>query len=172
MVRRPAQLRLLPLLPAVLALAALSPAAAQWRWRDATGRITVSDLPPPREVADKDILQRPGSALRPSAAGAPTAASAPAAAASAASLPVGDKELQARRKAAEQQAKAKARADEERAAATRADNCNRARAQLSTLESGQRLARLNARGERVFLEEGERADEARRAREIIASECR
>lgn len=170
MVRRPAQLRLLPLLPAVLALAALSPAAAQWRWRDATGRITVSDLPPPREVADKDILQRPGSALRPSAAGAPTAA--PAAAASAASLPVGDKELQARRKAAEQQAKAKARADEERAAATRADNCNRARAQLSTLESGQRLARLNARGERVFLEEGERADEARRAREIIASECR
>ena len=30
-----------------------------WKYRDAQGRVVVSDLPPPNGVQDKDILDRP-----------------------------------------------------------------------------------------------------------------
>lgn len=152
---------------AALALLLALPADAQWRWRDASGRVTASDLPPPREIPEKDILQRPGGVRAPAPA-------APAAAASAvpAPAPAVDKELEARKKAADQQQQAKAKAEEQRLAAVRAENCSRARSHLANLESGQRLARVNDKGEREFLDDKMRADEARRAREIIASDCR
>lgn len=160
-----------PLALLVVALLAASPAVAQWKWRDASGRITASDTPPPREIPDKDILQRPTQRSVPSAV---AAASAPASAASATAPkpPAGDKELEARRRAAEQQQKDKAKADEERQAQVRAENCRRARQHLATLDSGQRMARVNEKGEREILDDRMRADEARRAREVIASDCR
>lgn len=154
---------------AALALLLALPADAQWRWRDASGRVTASDLPPPRDIPEKDILQRPGG-LRAPAAAAPAAAAA--ASAAPAPAPSVDKELEARKKAADQQQQAKAKAEEQRLAAVRAENCSRARSHLANLESGQRLARVNEKGEREFLDEKMRADEARRAREIIASDCR
>ncbi|MGL6112100.1 MAG: DUF4124 domain-containing protein, partial [Rubrivivax sp.] len=67
-----------------LSLAALSclllsaPAEAQWKWRDSRGQMHISDTPPPRDIPDKDVLQR-------AEVGARKAASPPAAAASAAS---------------------------------------------------------------------------------------
>lgn len=167
--------RQLVCLAAVAAVCAWpSLASAQWKWRDANGRVTVSDRPPPREVADKDILQRPGA---PRASAVAAAASAPAAAAASAPLatasrPAGDKELEGRRRAAEQQQQAKAKAEEERNAAIRAENCRRARNHLATLETGQRMARLNDKGEREVLDDRARAEETRRAREVIASECK
>lgn len=152
-------------------------AQSQWKWRDAEGRITVSDLPPPREVADKDILQRPDPVRLKAraAAAAASAASGPAEAAKPANKPAdkpADKELDAKKRAAEAERAAKARAEEQKAAAQRADNCQRARTQIASLESGQRIARVNAQGEREFLDDGQRAAELRRAREIAASECR
>lgn len=156
----------------VLALAAATfamPAHAQWKWRDANGRITASDLPPPREVPEKDILQRPNAAVRPPPA---PAASAAASAAPPTVKPAGDKELEARKKAAEQQAQAKSKAEEERNAATRAENCRRARSHLATLESGQRMFRVNDKGEREIIDDRTRAQETQRAREVISSDCR
>ena len=94
-----------------------------------------------------------------------------AAASGSASAPV-DKELQARKKAAEAEQQAKAKAEEQRNAAIRADNCARARSHLATLDSGQRLARINDKGEREVLDDEARAAEVRRAREVIASDCR
>ena len=143
------------------------PADAQWRWRDASGRVTASDLPPPREIPDKDILQRPAGARLPAAQPRPAAASA----APTAAAPV-DKDLEARKRAADQAAKDKAKTEEQRQAAVRAENCARARSHLATMESGQRLARVNDKGEREFLDDKTRTEEARRAREIIASDCR
>jgi len=168
--------RLAGVLAASLALLLALPAAAQWRWRDANGRVTASDRPPPREIPDKDILQRPAAAaaraVAPAAPPASAAASGAVAAASgSASAPV-DKELQARKKAAEAEQQAKAKADEQRNAAIRADNCARARSHLATLDSGQRLARINDKGEREVLDDEARAAEVRRAREVIASDCR
>jgi Domain of unknown function (DUF4124) len=154
---------------AALLATVMLPAHAQWKWRDKNGQITASDLPPPREIADKDILQRPDpSAQRPAAASPAVTASAPAAAPAA---PV-DRDLEARKQAAEQDTKTRAKADETRVAAQRAENCNRARSHASALESGQRIARFNAQGEREVLDDKGRADEMQRARQVMASECK
>ena len=145
-------------------------AQAQWTWRDKSGQINASDRPPPREVPDKDILSRPTPDARRTTTPAPAATAAPGAAASAPSAM--DKEVQARKRATEQEQAAKAKAEEERTAAVRAENCRSARSHLASLESGQRIARTNDKGEREILDDAGRASELRRAREVIASDCR
>lgn len=168
----------------VLAAAAL-PASAQWKWRDANGQITASDRPPPKDVPEKDILARPTQpsvrrVVAPVAAAEPGAAQsaaegsapgAPAAAASAPRTPL-EKEVDARRRAADAEAAAKAKATEARNAEIRAENCRKARAHITALESGQRMARVNDKGEREVLDDKARADEMRAAREVVTSDCR
>lgn len=158
-----------------LLLSAL-PAQAQWKWRDSSGRVQISDMAPPPTVPDKDILQRPRGITQPApdTATPPTAAAAASATPAAAAKPKGplDAEIERRRKADEQDKAAKARAEEERRSAQRADNCNRAREMVATLESGQRVSRMNAKGEREFLDDRQRAAEVQRAREVMATDCR
>ncbi|MCU0920874.1 MAG: DUF4124 domain-containing protein [Burkholderiaceae bacterium] len=156
-------------LAAVACLLLSTPAEAQWKWRDSRGQIHISDIPPPRDIPEKDVLQRPEPSVRKPAPVA--AASAAAATAAAGKAPV-DPELEERRKRSEQEQAARAEADKQKAAAVRKDNCQRAREQLATLDSGQRIARVKADGEREILDDEQRAKESRRAREIIASECR
>ena len=109
----------------------------------------------------------------PAAAGGGVAAPGVAASAPAAARPAPvDKELEARKRAAEAEKAAKAKAEEQRNAAVRAENCKRARQHLATMDSGQRVARINEKGEREVLDDETRAAESRRARDIIASECR
>lgn len=144
------------------------PAAAQWKWRDSSGRVQYSDTPPPPNVPDKDILQRPN-ATTPARSGiAPTAAATPA---SGASAPAGEPELEAKRKKAEQDAAEKKKADDAKMAAVRAENCARAKEQMRSLDSGMRIARTNEKGEREFLDDKARAQEAQRTRDALASEC-
>jgi hypothetical protein len=145
--------------------------AQQWMWRDKDGRVTASDRPPPRDIAEKDILQRPVPESRRVATVAPAASAAPGVAAPAATTAL-EREVQARKKAAEAEQAAKSKADEERNAARKAENCRNARSNLATLESGVRIARTNDKGEREFLEDAARNEEMRRAREVIASDCR
>ena len=146
-----------------------TPAEAQWKWRDSRGQIHISDIPPPRDIPDKDVLQRPEVTVR-KAAPAPLAV-ASAAASAPAKAPV-DAELEERRKRTEQEQAARTEADKQKAAAVRKDNCQRAREQLATLDSGQRIARVKADGEREILDDSARAAEAKRARELMATECR
>ncbi|WP_374673612.1 DUF4124 domain-containing protein [Ideonella sp.] len=156
-------------LTVLLALACGSASAQSiWKWRDRDGRVQVSDRPPPVDVPDKDILQRPGGA-RPSAP-------APAASDNAASAPAGvDPALEARRQKAqaEQAAADKARqaADKTRRDQQRAENCDRARRQLAALESGQRVGRMNDSGEREILDDTGRAQEIARYRQIADTAC-
>jgi type IV secretory pathway VirB10-like protein len=159
---------------ASLTLLAALPADAQWKWRDKDGRITVSDRPPPREVPEKDILGRPNTAAQRAQAAAAAAPAAGTAIAAQASAPVTalEREVQARRRAAEEDKAAKMKAEEERNAARRAENCRNARNHLAALDSGQRIARMNDKGEREVLDDAARAQEAQRAREVIASDCR
>ena len=56
-------------------------------------------------------------------------------------------------------------------AAAKADNCKRAREQMRSLESGMRMARVNEKGEREILDDKMRADEMKRARDMVASDC-
>ena len=153
----------------LLALTATTPALAQWKWRDKNGHVTVSDRPPPRDVADQDILQRPNVVARPAAVVA--SAAEPAASAAAPRLMV-DKDLEAKKRNAEAEQLAKTKAEEEKLNVQRAENCRRARAQMAAIDSGQRMARFNDKGEREVLDDAGRAAEARRAREVMASECK
>jgi hypothetical protein len=150
---------------------AFAPAAqAQWKWKDANGVVQYSDRPPPQGTADKDILQRPTARSGAPAAPAASAPAAGAAAAPAASQP-GNAADDRRRQAERDEAARKAKAEEERVAKVRAENCQRARGQLRGLEDGLRMARVDEKGERVVMDDKARAEETRRMREIIASDC-
>ena len=161
----------------VIVLAALPTlASAQWQWRDSKGQVNASDRPPPRDVPDKDIISRPAPenrrvarAAEPAASAAPSGAPAVAASAPATAL---EREVQARRRAAEQEQAVKSRAEEERRNVLRAENCRAARSHLLALDSGQRIARTNEKGEREVLDDKGRAEEQRRAREVVAADCR
>ncbi|MFZ2648798.1 MAG: DUF4124 domain-containing protein [Burkholderiaceae bacterium] len=164
------------ILAIVFGLGLALPASAQWKWRDKTGVIHYSDLPPPQGIPAQDVLQRSSAGRAPVVAAA--AASAPASAApfSAAPAPRGDPELEARRGKVEQEKADKAKAEErvqaERIAAAKAENCMRARSHMKTLEDGMRMVRTNASGEREVLDDKGRAEEKARAREVISSDCR
>ena len=169
-------------LVALLAVLAASlvalPAEAQWKWRDKGGHVQYSDLPPPPGTPEGDILARPSASTR---------RSTPTSVAPAPTFPrprrrrprrprpraAADPELEAKRKKAEADVAAKNKAEQERYAAAKADNCSRARAQMTTLKSGIRLAQTNAKtGEREFLDDKQRADEVRRTEEVIATDCK
>jgi hypothetical protein len=165
-----------PLIAAALcstfaAWAQTAPLPSAWKWRDASGQIVVSDTPPPMSVPDKSILERPP-VQRASAAAAAAAASAPAPRPTVDNSPKLDPELEARRKAAANEQAAQAKADEQRSAAVRAENCSRATSQLTALVDGQRMVRTNEKGEREVMDDKARAEETQRARAVIASDCR
>jgi hypothetical protein len=165
------------ILAAFLVLVAL-PAEAQWKWKDKSGRIQYSDLPPPVGTPDQDILARPSAQRNNSPASPLPAASAAASTqlVGSASSPLApklvDPELEAKRKKAEADQAVKNKAEEERIAAVKADNCARARAQLRTLDSGVRVSRTNEKGEREFLDDKQRADETQHAKDAIAADCK
>ncbi|MFI4930049.1 MAG: DUF4124 domain-containing protein [Burkholderiales bacterium] len=146
------------------------PAAAQWKWKDSRGQVVVSDTPPPRDIPERDVLQKPNLVVQRSAAQLTPAASAPAVE-TVAKAKV-DPELEARRKKAEGEQQAKQKADDEKIAAQRADNCKRARAYAETLNSGIRMTRLNDKGEQEYIDDAQRAAEMQRARQGIESDCR
>ena len=70
-----------------------------------------------------------------------------------------------------------AREAEEKAAKTKADAdrkaqaCNQNREALRNLESGQRVATTDAKGERVFLDDAQRAARAAQLRDAVAKTC-
>lgn len=163
---------------ALLSLACLVPlaAAAEWQWLDKEGRRVFSDQPPPPDIAANRILKQPGmrSATAPAeTAPAPVAAKAAPAGVDPALKPAGkDKALEEKRKQAAAAEAQKKKAEEEKLAAIRADNCGRARATKASLESGQRIALINEKGEREIMDDARRAAEIKRTDGIIASDCR
>lgn len=158
-----------------------SVAMAQWMWIDGTGKKVFSDTAPPASIPDKNVLKRPGARVEPRLV-EPTAddqdtqdkAAAPEKAAS----PVvsgRDDELEAKKKKAEQQAKeaaeAKRKAELDKYAKDRAENCSRAKQAKATMDSGIRIATVNAKGEREIMDDKGRAAEHKRIEDIIRSDC-
>lgn len=169
------------LLLCVLSLVLL-PAVAQWQWLDASGQRVFSDRGPPADIPEKNILKRPGGMAPASPASATatpaapaassTAAAAPTAAASSPPRPVGkDTELQKKKAELEAAEAAKVRAEEQKQAAAKADNCERARRSLNALQSGARIAQINNQGEREFMSDDARLAETRRVQGIVATDC-
>ena len=151
-------------LVAGIALFGAVAAQAQWQWIEKDGRKVYSDRPPPADVLEKNILKRPGgvkAAQSAAVVGAADPALAAASAASAAAAPAGnvpklssvDKELEEKKKRTADAETAKRKAEEERVAKVKADNCSRAKQAKATLDSGVRIARTNAKGEREVMED-------------------
>lgn len=164
----------LSVVAAGLALGVCTAAQAQWKWRDTNNRVQYSDLPPPSTVPDSAILQRPAGARRTTAPALAPGASAASVAQETASGPARtvDPELEARRKKAEQDQAAARKAEEDKHKAAKAENCTRAKSYLKAIEEGQRMSRTNAQGEREVFDDKIRAEESKRTRDIIASECK
>jgi hypothetical protein len=83
-----------------------------------------------------------------------------------------DAKLEEKKKQAEQAEAAKKKAEEERIAKLKAENCERARKAKAALDSGVRLATVNAKGERDFMDDAARAAESKRIQGIVAADCK
>lgn len=137
-------------------------ADGRWHWLDQHGRQVYSDMPPPVNVPEHKILQRPGgvslSDVTPAGAG-PSPSSRP--------LPAMD---DSQATDADRQSPAE-RPLYQRNADTLRENCRRARAALQTLNSGLRLSTINEQGEAVVLDDAMRAQEIRRMQREERDNC-
>jgi hypothetical protein len=137
-----------------------------YRWVDKDGKVRYTDTPPPGGVKARTL----------GAPAAAPAAPAPADAAAKDAAPKGPltpaEQEQAFRKRQMDAQKAAEKADLARKENdAKQENCARAREALATYESGQRVARTNAQGERFYLEDDARAAEAEKARAAVRDWC-
>lgn len=164
----------LSLAACLLALAAAGAhAQGVWKWRDASGQLHIGDTAPPPGTPAKDILGAPpGGVLPPPAALVPKPASAPV---DKAADIANDNALDKKKKAADKEKADKDKADraalEARNAAARKDNCERAQGALRALQSGERIARMNEKGEREYIDDARRASDTKAAQDTVNSSC-
>lgn len=157
-------------------------ASAQWQWVDKDGRKVFSDRAPPADVLDKNILKRPpgrGQNAPAAEAAGPESQAAPEATAPALApaVPKGagagvDKDLEAKKKQAADAEAARRKAEEERNTKAKIENCARAKQAKTTYESGIRVARTNAAGEREIMDDAARAAEIKRIQGVISADCK
>jgi hypothetical protein len=150
---------------------------AQWQWIDKDGHKVFSDRAPTTDIPEQNILKRPsGRATAPvlvdPAAPDPSGAPAVAPLAPASAKPSElDKELEAKKKKAQEAEALKRKAAEEQYAKAKIESCARAKQAKATLESGVRIGRTNAAGEREYMDEAAKAEELKRIQGIMAKDC-
>jgi hypothetical protein len=158
----------------VFIAAVLSTSAnAQWKWKDENGHITVSDQPPPKTIPLKNILQAPRDRQTALDSGqtnplAAKAAVGPDAKNEEAPKSYADKELEFKKRQKETADATRKQEEESNKAKAQQERCNTLRGNLAGLESGIRIARSNAKGEREFLDDAQRQAEIERSRKEIA----
>ncbi len=162
-----------PLAALTLALVAatyLSSAAAQWAWKDESGRVVYSDRPPPSSTKIQ-ILRQPANSA-PMNTAAPDAASKEAdKAASSAPKSLAERDMEFRKRQQERADAERKSQEEQQKSASKAADCERARGYLRTLDDGVRIAKTDAAGNREFLDDSQRAAEAARTRKSIETLC-
>ena len=160
-------------LAGALLLAACGQAAAQYVWIDDKGIKQLSDRPPPPSVPQKRILKAPGKDKFNPAAGESgadgdnpaTAADAPAAKPA---PTLGERNAAYnKRKAEAALAAQQAGADGARKAEIAA-NCENARNNQRALDQGVRMSTYDKNGERGFMSEAERAESAKKNKQVLA----
>lgn len=179
-------MKLLPTLFFIALSCASLGASAQWQWLDKDGRKVFSDRAPPADIPEKNILKRAGGRLpsTPPAISAPETGEGSAQAAPNAQAPAVpqvpatdknsgvDKDLQAKKKQAADAEAAKRKEEEEKIAKAKIENCARAKQAKATLDSGLRISRTNAAGEREVMDDEARAAELKRIQGIMTSDCK
>lgn len=153
-----------------LTLCVALPASAQmYKWVDSDGKVQYSDKPPPSNIkAEK--LRVPARAADAPATGEDKGAAQKDAAKPAPKTAAEQEQAFRKRqldaaKAQTEQAKKQAQAGD------RAENCKRAREALANFEIGGRITRIDEKGERVYLDEQQIAQEMARARAEAAAAC-
>lgn len=147
---------------------AFAAAAAQAQikcWTGPDGKRVCGDTPPPGAKVTT-IRTAPSPAV-------PAPASKDAAAKDKKKGPLtpAEQEQEYRKRQAESQ-KSAAKAEQERQeTAAKKENCDRAREMLVTLESGQRIARTDPKGERYYLDDAQIAQETSKARQAVRQWC-
>ncbi|MDA8107155.1 MAG: DUF4124 domain-containing protein, partial [Betaproteobacteria bacterium] len=80
-------------------------------------------------------------------------------------------EQQFRKRQLEKQKAEEKTAQEREQAEAKKQNCASAQESLRVLQSGQRVARVDAKGERYYLDDAQRAQETARAQEAVKQWC-
>jgi hypothetical protein len=151
--------------------------AQAYKWRDQNGVTVYSDSPPPASIPPGNVLQAP----KLKAASAPTAPP-PAAAQGESANPkagtisrklqtksVAEREADYKKRQIEEQKKAKEQGEKTAQEEQRQAQCQSLAQNLATLESGQRMAKVDSKGERYFVDDAERAKDVAKARQDIAA---
>lgn len=154
----------------LLALTAFATAAfaQQFKWVDKDGKVRYGDTPPPGVKATS--LRPPPGAAAP-AAKSPTTKGAAAKDVRKGPMTPAEQEQDYRKRQLEAQKGAEKAAEERKEAEAKAASCRSAQEQQRMLESGQRIARTDSKGERYFLEDTQVAQESARARELVKQWC-
>ena len=156
----------------LLSIALIAPASAQWIWKDDAGHVVASDQPPPASVPQSRIIKAPRAR-----AGAPLPtpdkdAGKTDVAKGDAPKSAADKDLDAKQKQKEAADAAKTAEDEAARNKAMAENCTSVRSNLAALQAGGRAARFNEKGERVYLDDSQRASEIQKSQGQITQYCK
>ena len=148
-------------LAAVTLTIAIASQAQVYQWQDDHNKTVISDRPPAGPVRQ---LRRIDTAAPASpATGEPAAAPAKT---------LADREMEFRKRQQEARDAAEKSENEQRANARKREDCDALRRYLRTLESGERIQNTDARGERYYLDDSERAREIARTRDDLQRSCK
>ena len=154
----------------IASLAFTGTAAAQYKWVDQNGRIQYGDTPP---------VGASSSAVRPSSPAPRTEATQDEAGDEAnkdltkkdkAPATMAEKEADFRKRRLDADKEREKQAQAQQASDQKRENCARARENARLLEGG-RVTRVDAKGERYFLDEAQIAQEMIRARQVVQEWC-
>ena len=141
---------------AVAALLVVTVANAEiYQWKDKNGKTIISDKPP-----TENVVEQKKTSSDPSTASAATQKTA------------ADRELEFRKRQKESQESTEKAQKEQAASTEKQENCVNARRSLATLESGERVALRDDKGERYFLDDAQRPLEAEKARKAVEASCK
>jgi hypothetical protein len=136
-------------------LAATAVNAQIYQWKDENGKTVISDKPPVGNVRQQQKV----------------ASDAPATNA-AAQKSAADKELEFRKRQKDAQESTEKSNKEQAASAEKKENCENARRYLQALESGERIAMRDEKGERYFLDDAQREQDIAKTRQAVQTNCK
>lgn len=141
---------------AVAALLATTAVNAQiYQWKDENGKTVISDKPPVGGARSSRKIESE----------APAASAAP-------QKTTADREMDFRKRQQEAQDKNDKAQKEQAAAADKKENCDRARRYLDSLQSGERIALRDDKGERYYMEDAQRQQEIAKAQQTVQESCK
>jgi hypothetical protein len=142
-------------LAAVILLSSTFVNAQIYQWKDANGKTVISDKPPTGQVSDQRKIEARTPLVGESS-----------------QKTLADREMDFRKRQQESQEKFDKTRKEGDAAAEKKESCERLRRNLELLESGERVAQRDEKGERSFMEDAQREREIAKVRQTLQSSCK